>query len=190
MLRHFLGIHVYRGQPPGGSGASRAPRKPGTLLSRTSAHGVRHFGVGARRSRPGNGTPAFRTQSHALERVPEEGDRICAIAKALEGLPKTFTDQDIADRPLAYEALYWAVRSRSVRLPVSGNVHASLSWQGDRVATVSSEVGTTSRKEGLKLWDARSGALIGELLPTERSTGDAASRAPAAARTHRGAELA
>lgn len=96
-------------------------------------------------------------------------DRKGAIAAALEGLPERFSESDTNTYRAAYEALYWAVRSRSVQLPVAEAVHTSFSPDGAFVATVSQQVGDAGRKDGLTLWETSNGQRIAELLPPERS---------------------
>jgi uncharacterized caspase-like protein len=97
-----------------------------------------------------------------------KGERQQAIAVALQGLPENFNDDDIAKYRAAYEALYWAVRSRSLKLPVQESVHTTFSLDGTRVATVSQQVGNAGRKDALTLWSTK-GERIAELLSVERS---------------------
>lgn len=122
---------------------------------------------------------ASQLKAEASEAALAKGDRRQAMALALQGLPANFTDQDIAKYPEAYEALYFAVRSRSVRLPTQGALHASFNKQGTVVATVSAEVGGSSRKEALKIWDVETESLIAELLPVELSGTVASTLGPA-----------
>lgn len=98
-----------------------------------------------------------------------KGDRQAAILIALQGLPEKFGDDDIKTYREAYEALYRATRSRSLRLPVAEPVHTTFSVDGRFVATVSQNLGATVRKEALTLWSAVGAQKIAELLPTDRS---------------------
>lgn len=97
------------------------------------------------------------------------GDRKGAVREALQALPEKLSDGDAAKYADAYEALYRAVRSRSLQLPITGAVHPAFSHDGRRVATVSAELGSGARKEALKLWDVEKGTLVAELLPLQRS---------------------
>jgi uncharacterized caspase-like protein len=118
---------------------------------------------------PQDALRASRLKAKQSRELLGTGDRIGAIIEALRGLPEELTQDDIERYPEAYEALYRAVRSRSMRLPVSGAVHASFSPTGDRATTVSAEVGEGTRREALKLWELGTGRLIAELLPLDRS---------------------
>jgi len=108
------------------------------------------------------------------------GDRKGAIVEALRALPDPLQDADMAAYAEAHEALYRAFRSRSLQLPVTGTVHPVYSRDGKRVATVSAELGSGSRKEALKLWNVVSGEFIAELLPMARSGTDSSTLLPAA----------
>lgn len=99
-----------------------------------------------------------------------KGARHEAIQKALEGLPERYGDDVPATYPAAYEALWRAVRSRSLQLPVKGPVHAlSLS-----MAAVSPPYRPRSAMPG-----ARTGSCFGTEIRPNRSPSCFPQSAPA-----------
>ena len=108
---------------------------------------------------------ASRLKAEEAGKLLASGDRPGAIVAAMQGLPEKLRERDDERYEAAYGALHSAMRSRSLRLPLTESVHASFSPHGERAATVSMQIG--SRKEGLRLWDSRTRSLIADLLPKE-----------------------
>ncbi|MBY8976823.1 WD40 repeat domain-containing protein [Rhodobacteraceae bacterium NNCM2] len=101
------------------------------------------------------------------------GDRAAAATTALKGLPPDLDDADYETHfAEALKALYDARRSRSVSLPLTEQVHFSISPTGDRSASTSMRVTGTdvgAPVEPLTLWDTETGERVARLLPPEES---------------------
>ncbi|MEM1298241.1 MAG: hypothetical protein AAGH68_03100 [Pseudomonadota bacterium] len=101
-----------------------------------------------------------------------------AVIRALQGLPAGLDDAAYQEHfPEAMQALYLALRSRSVKLPLTEQVHFSVSPTGNRAATNSMRVtgkDVGAPPESLKLWDLDTGSKIAELMPSAQSTTEGA----------------
>lgn len=108
------------------------------------------------------------------------GNRAAALEHALSAIPPGDLARSQALAAEAWSALRLAMRSRSLRLPITEAVSAVWSPDGVRVATIHwppyipKEYGPGKRAiEPLRLWDTRTGALIATLLTPELSVTEA-----------------
>lgn len=120
----------------------------------------------------------FASQS---QRALGAGDRATALIRALQALPANATDADMKTYSEGYRALLQAMVSRSIRVPIQDQIQAAIDPSGRRIATISSRLSMGDGVgEPLKLWDTRTGGLIGTLMPLAAGANDVYSTSPPA----------
>jgi len=100
------------------------------------------------------------------------GDRASAILLALRGFPAVPDETDFALYSTAHDALYRAVASRALRLPIRQSTTPYFSPDGTRVVTwawVPDDPDRAPNLEPVTLWDTQTGQRIAALLPVEQT---------------------